>query len=166
MHDVGKIGIRDNVLLKPDKLDDEEWINMKTHVDIGVSILSGGDSKTIQLAQEIAATHHEKYEETGYPNGLKGKDIFHCRTHRPHLRRVRRSNVRTSLQESVDSGRRHRITKTRKKQTLRSGPGRQIRLDFTGNSGNPSPLLRNLGRGRGVTTKATCGFVVTQTKMD
>ena len=75
MHDVGKIGIRDNVLLKPDKLDDEEWINMKTHVDIGVSILSGGDSKIIQLAQEIAATHHEKYDETGYPNGLKGKDI-------------------------------------------------------------------------------------------
>jgi len=75
MHDVGKIGIRDNVLLKPDKLDDEEWINMKTHVDIGVSILSGGDSKIIQLAQEIAATHREKYDETGYPNGLKGKDI-------------------------------------------------------------------------------------------
>ena len=75
MHDVGKIGTRDNVLLKSDKLDDEEWINMKTHVDIGVSILSGGDSKIIQLAQEIAATHHEKYDETGYPNGLKGKDI-------------------------------------------------------------------------------------------
>lgn len=75
MHDVGKIGIRDNVLLKPDKLDNEEWINMKTHVDIGVSILSGGDSKIIQLAQEIAATHHEKYDGTGYPNGLKGEDI-------------------------------------------------------------------------------------------
>ena len=57
MHDVGKIGIRDNVLLKPGKLEDEEWINMKTHIDIGVSILSGGDSKIIQSAQEIAATH-------------------------------------------------------------------------------------------------------------
>ena len=75
MHDVGKIGIRDNVLLKPGKLEDEEWINMKTHVDIGVSILSGGDSKIIQPAQEIAATHHEKYDGTGYLKVLKGEDI-------------------------------------------------------------------------------------------
>ncbi|MBT3416242.1 MAG: HD domain-containing protein [Nitrospina sp.] len=75
MHDVGKIGIRDSILLKPGKLDDEEWVNMKTHVNIGVSILSGGDSQIIQLAQEIAATHHEKYDGTGYPNGLKGEGI-------------------------------------------------------------------------------------------
>ena len=75
MHDVGKIGIRDNVLLKPGKLEDEEWINMKTHVDIGVSILSGGDSKIIQSAQEIAATHYEKYDGTGYLKVLKGEDI-------------------------------------------------------------------------------------------
>lgn len=75
MHDVGKIGIRDNVLLKPGKLDGEEWVNMKTHVDIGVSILSGGDSQIIQLAQEIAATHHEKFDGTGYPKGLKGEEI-------------------------------------------------------------------------------------------
>jgi hypothetical protein len=75
MHDVGKIGIRDNVLLKPGKLEGDEWTNMKTHVDIGVSILSGGDSKIIQLAQEIAATHHEKYDGTGYPKGLKGEEI-------------------------------------------------------------------------------------------
>ena len=75
MHDVGKIGIRDSILLKPGKLDDEEWLNMKTHVNIGVSILSGGDSQIIQLAQEIAATHHEKYDGTGYPNGLKGEGI-------------------------------------------------------------------------------------------
>ncbi|MBT5652684.1 MAG: HD domain-containing protein [Nitrospina sp.] len=75
MHDVGKIGIRDNVLLKPGKLEGDEWVNMKTHVDIGVSILSGGDSEIIQLAQEIAATHHEKYDGTGYPNGLKGEEI-------------------------------------------------------------------------------------------
>jgi putative two-component system response regulator len=75
MHDVGKIGIRDNVLLKPGKLEGDEWTNMKTHVDIGVSILSGGDSKIIQLAQEIAATHHEKYDGSGYPKGLKGEEI-------------------------------------------------------------------------------------------
>ena len=75
MHDVGKIGIRDNILLKPGKLEGDERVNMKTHVEIGVSILSGGDSKIIQLAQEIAATHHEKYDGTGYPNGLKGEEI-------------------------------------------------------------------------------------------
>jgi response regulator RpfG family c-di-GMP phosphodiesterase len=75
MHDVGKIGIPDNILLKPAKLEGEEWTTMQTHVEVGVSILAGSDSKIIQLAEEIAATHHEKYDGTGYPNGLKGDEI-------------------------------------------------------------------------------------------
>jgi response regulator RpfG family c-di-GMP phosphodiesterase len=75
MHDVGKIGIPDNVLLKPGKLEGEEWTKMQTHVEVGASILSGSDSKLMQLAEEIAATHHEKYDGTGYPNGLKGEEI-------------------------------------------------------------------------------------------
>ncbi|MFT4579384.1 MAG: response regulator RpfG family c-di-GMP phosphodiesterase [Nitrospinales bacterium] len=75
MHDVGKIGIPDNVLLKPGKLEGDEWTKMQTHVEVGASILSGSDSKLMQLAEEIAITHHEKYDGTGYPNGLKGEEI-------------------------------------------------------------------------------------------
>lgn len=75
MHDVGKIGIPDNILLKPGKLEGEEWTTMQTHVEVGASILSGSDSKLMQLAEEIAATHHEKYDGTGYPRGLKGEEI-------------------------------------------------------------------------------------------
>jgi response regulator RpfG family c-di-GMP phosphodiesterase len=75
MHDVGKIGIPDNILLKPGKLEGEEWTTMQTHVEVGAAILSGSDSKIMQLAEEIAATHHEKYDGTGYPKGLKGDEI-------------------------------------------------------------------------------------------
>jgi len=75
MHDVGKIGIPDKVLLKPGKLEGEEWTTMQTHVEVGASILSGSDSKIMKLAEEIALTHHEKFDGTGYPNGLKGEEI-------------------------------------------------------------------------------------------
>lgn len=75
MHDVGKIGIPDKVLLKPGKLEGEEWTTMQTHVEVGASILSGSDSRLMQLAEEIAATHHEKFDGTGYPKGLKGEEI-------------------------------------------------------------------------------------------
>jgi len=75
MHDIGKIGIPDNVLLKPGKLDAEEWRIMKTHVDIGVEILSGSDSVLMNMAAEIAQNHHEKWDGSGYPCGLKGEAI-------------------------------------------------------------------------------------------
>ena len=75
MHDIGKIGIPDSVLLKPGKLDADEWKTMQTHVDIGVEILSGSNSKLMDMAAEIAQNHHEKWDGTGYPNGLKGEDI-------------------------------------------------------------------------------------------
>lgn len=75
MHDAGKIGIPDKILLKPGKLDPEEWEIMKQHTTIGGSILSGSDSGFIKLAEVIALTHHEKWDGSGYPRGLKGKDI-------------------------------------------------------------------------------------------
>ena len=75
MHDIGKIGIPDNVLLKAGKLDAEEWELMKTHVDIGVEILSGSDSVLMNMAAEIAQNHHEKWDGSGYPCGLKGEAI-------------------------------------------------------------------------------------------
>ncbi len=75
MHDIGKIGIPDRILLKPGKLDQEEWEIMKTHTTIGGHILEGDNSQLITLAREIAITHHEKWDGTGYPQGLKGEEI-------------------------------------------------------------------------------------------
>ena len=75
MHDIGKIGIPDSVLLKPGKLDPDEWEIMKTHAAIGAEILSGGDSELLEMARVIALSHHEKWDGSGYPEGLNGNDI-------------------------------------------------------------------------------------------
>ena len=75
LHDIGKVGIPDSILNKPDKLTDDEYEIMKNHTRIGQSILSNSDKPLIQLASEIAGGHHEKFDGTGYPLGLKGEDI-------------------------------------------------------------------------------------------
>lgn len=75
MHDVGKIGIPDKILLKPGKLTAEEWGIMMQHTTIGGKILSGSDSSILQTAEIIALTHHEKWDGSGYPNNLKGLEI-------------------------------------------------------------------------------------------
>ncbi|NCC25249.1 MAG: response regulator [Deltaproteobacteria bacterium] len=75
MHDVGKIGVPDAILFKPGPLSPEEWVIMKRHTEFGGKILDGGDSDLLQLARVIALSHHEKWDGSGYPNGLKGEDI-------------------------------------------------------------------------------------------
>jgi putative two-component system response regulator len=75
MHDIGKIGIPDSILLKPDKLNNDEFEIMKTHTIIGADILSGSDSPILRLAESIALTHHERWDGSGYPNGLAGESI-------------------------------------------------------------------------------------------
>ena len=75
MHDVGKIGIPDRILLKPGRLDPEEWEIMKNHTIIGTRILEGSSSDVVQLAEVIALSHHEKWDGSGYPQGLKGTEI-------------------------------------------------------------------------------------------
>ena len=75
MHDIGKIGIPDHILLKPDLLTREEFEIVKTHTTIGASILENARAEVLQLSREIALTHHEKYNGKGYPQGLAGKDI-------------------------------------------------------------------------------------------
>jgi len=75
MHDIGKIGIPDYILLKPGKLDAGEWETMKKHTTIGAKILQGSDSDAIRMAERIAITHHEKWDGSGYPRGLRGEDI-------------------------------------------------------------------------------------------
>ncbi len=75
MHDIGKIGIPDHILQKPGKLDEAEYEIMKKHAQIGADILSGHHSPLMQMAATIALTHHEKWDGSGYPQGLKGEDI-------------------------------------------------------------------------------------------
>jgi putative two-component system response regulator len=75
MHDVGKIGIPNQILLKPGKLDPDEWETMKQHTTIGGRILEGSDTGFLKLAEVIALTHHEKWDGSGYPKGLKGSEI-------------------------------------------------------------------------------------------
>ena len=75
MHDIGKIGIPDHILLKPGKLSLEEWAVMKTHAEIGALILSGSESEFLQMAEIIAGSHHERWDGSGYPRGLKGEEI-------------------------------------------------------------------------------------------
>jgi response regulator RpfG family c-di-GMP phosphodiesterase len=75
LHDVGKIGIPDRILLKPGKLDPDEWETMKTHAEIGASILAGSESPLLQQAEEIALTHHERWDGSGYPGGMAREDI-------------------------------------------------------------------------------------------
>jgi len=75
MHDLGKIGIPDHILLKPGPLDPDEWEIMKTHAQIGAEILGAGDSDYVNMGAIIALSHHEKWDGSGYPSGLSGEDI-------------------------------------------------------------------------------------------
>ena len=75
MHDIGKIGIRDDILLKPGKLTHEEFEIMKRHTIIGYDILKDSPSKYLQMGGVIALCHHEKFDGTGYPYGKKGTEI-------------------------------------------------------------------------------------------
>jgi two-component system response regulator RpfG len=78
LHDIGKIGIPDHILLKADKLDSGEWEVMRRHPLIGHEILKGSASKYVRMGALIALGHHEKYDGSGYPNGLVGDHIPLC----------------------------------------------------------------------------------------
>ena len=75
LHDIGKVGIPDAILHKPGKLTPEEWEIMKTHAQLGQDMLSGSDLALFQIGATIAGNHHEKWNGTGYPRGLKGDAI-------------------------------------------------------------------------------------------
>ncbi|MBN2705405.1 MAG: response regulator [Deltaproteobacteria bacterium] len=75
MHDVGKIGIPDSILLKPGKLTGPEWGIMQQHPEIGARIIGDNPSRLIQLAREAALYHHEKWDGSGYPHGLESEEI-------------------------------------------------------------------------------------------
>lgn len=75
LHDVGKIGVSDPILLKQGPLTREEFESMKTHCRIGAQVLSGGSAELVKMAEVIALNHHERWDGTGYPQGLRGKEI-------------------------------------------------------------------------------------------
>lgn len=108
LHDVGKIGIPDGILLKPSKVTDAEFAVIQTHTTIGADLLSGGRTPLMKMAESIARTHHERWDGTGYPRGLAKEEIplvarilavadtFDALTHdRIHRRAV-------TVQEAVD----------------------------------------------------------------
>ena len=99
LHDIGKVGLPDAILLKPGRLTDGEFETMKTHTTIGAEILSGSSSPVLAMAEQIALTHHERWDGHGYPHGLSGEyiplpgrivsvaDVFDALTHeRPYKR--------------------------------------------------------------------------------
>ncbi len=75
MHDIGKISTPDSVLLKAEKLTDEEWALMKTHAEVGYKILKGSNRPLLKMAATVAYEHHEHYDGNGYPRGMKGEEI-------------------------------------------------------------------------------------------
>lgn len=75
LHDIGKIGVPDSVLLKPGDLTDDEWVLMRQHTTKGAAILKGSNVSFIQMGARIAACHHEKWDGSGYPNGMSGDHI-------------------------------------------------------------------------------------------
>ncbi|MBB2962582.1 HD-GYP domain-containing protein [Methylobacterium sp. R2-1] len=116
MHDVGKIAVPDAILLKPGALTPEERREMEQHADRGRRILSGSESPVMRLAAEIAGTHHERWDGTGYPYGLKGEaiplsgrivavaDVFDAlTTERPYKQAWSPERARAYLQENAGS---------------------------------------------------------------
>lgn len=75
MHDIGKVGISDNILLKPGPLDESEWLIMRTHAEAGYYILKDSSRPILKAAATISHTHHEKWDGSGYPNALRAEDI-------------------------------------------------------------------------------------------
>ena len=111
MHDIGKIAIPDRVLLKEGPLDPAEWEVMKSHTTVGAQLLAGSRSPVVRMAEVIARTHHEKWDGTGYPEGLKGEEIPLDRPPGRRLRRLRRPRLRPAVQDGLadrDGARRDR----------------------------------------------------------
>lgn len=75
MHDVGKVGIADHILLKPGQLSEDEWEVVRQHPQLGADIIGNHESRVLQVAREIALSHHEKWDGSGYPNSLGGAQI-------------------------------------------------------------------------------------------
>jgi putative two-component system response regulator len=120
MHDIGKVGIADAILLKPGRLNDDELAVMRTHPVLGYQLLNGSSSKVLQTGADIALGHHEKFDGSGYPSGLVGEaipifsrivavaDVFDALTsERPYKKAWPLAQATDFLKASVGSGVRH-----------------------------------------------------------
>jgi putative two-component system response regulator len=134
LHDIGKVGIPDAVLLKPGPLTKEEFEIMKRHVTIGGETLAAAtkahpDAKFLSMARDIAFTHHERYDGTGYPFGLQGKQIPLC-------------GRLTALSDVYDALRSQRVYKPK----FSHEKARQIILDGMGTQFDPDVVEAFLRR--------------------
>ena len=115
LHDIGKLGIPDSILLKPGQLNDEEWVIMRQHVDIGARLVAG--LRSMRLTVPIIRHHHEKWDGSGYPDGLRGEaipllarvfqmvDIYDALAHaRPYKRAMERQQVIEILESEAARG--------------------------------------------------------------
>ncbi len=105
LHDLGKVGMSRRILLKPDKLTPAEWEHMMRHVEIGARILASAKSPVLQLAAEIARTHHERWDGNGYLVGLVGRRDSAGRAHHGAVGRVGHADPRASVQPAWDKER-------------------------------------------------------------
>ena len=101
LHDLGKLALSDRILLKKGPLTAQQWEQVKTHPAVGAAILAGSNSEVLQLAEEIALTHHEWWDGSGYPSRLRGARNPAVGPHRHARRHLRRAHPRPPLQAGV-----------------------------------------------------------------
>ena len=127
MHDVGKIGIPDRILLKPGHLTAEEREVMEAHAEMGHRILAGSGVELLDLAAEMALTHHERIDGSGYPRGLAGQRDPGRGTDLRDRRRLRRAHVGPRLPAGVPAGRGPRADAPGPRHAVRRRPARPLR---------------------------------------
>ena len=163
LHDIGKIGVPDGILLKPGRLTDEELTIMRRHVLDGARLLTGSDSALLQAAEVIVRTHHERWDGTGYPLGLAGEEIPLAGPDRCRLRRLRRARQRAPVQARLDRGRRLRGDRARARRPLRPARRRRAaRGDRAPHSARDAPGQLGQHRAQRVDVAALILFEVPQ----
>ncbi len=157
LHDIGKVGISRRILLKPGKLTPPEWMHMMQHVDIGGQILASAHSSVLHLAGEIARTHHERWDGSGYTAGLAGEeipvsgrivavaDVWDTLTHdRPYRKAWEAeralAEIRAQAGAQFDPARRRGVLPPRP-QDARTAPRRRASRRLSGTPPGGSPAL-------------------------
>ena len=142
MHDVGKIGIPDSILLKPGTLTPAEFDVMKTHTTLGAEILTGSASPLVQMAEQIARCHHERWDGSGYPRWSDGRGDPAGGPNLRSLRRLRRSALATPLQGRLVARTSHdEITRSAGTHLDPSLVDAFLKMRLDGPNHTPDPIL-------------------------
>ncbi len=151
MHDVGKIGIPDAILQKPGRLSDAEFEVMKTHTTIGARMLAGSDSPMLQMAEEIALSHHERWDGGGYPHGASGLSI-------PEVARI---VAIVDVYDAISHDRVYRPALPEKEvlRIIKQGRGSHFDPDVVDIFFSTLPTIQDLGRQYPDERGARCGNV-------